>query len=315
MSGRRHCGRPIIEQVTLRLPRRDSDIAIGNTAVKVAVLSLVLLGLAAGCSRQEETATEAEQAQVGPVVGDTGPGELRLYASPDYAESLGDLIDLFRKQRPNVTFHEHSGDARKLVTEIEEGARPDVFLSAGDIEVKPLETDDLVGFRRDFCFITLGIITPKGNPARVHSLEQLAAESTKGVALAPADTSIGHYALKLLKDEGLWEGLQDKVVVAEVPSGVLDLTAEGKADACLAYGAPLRTEAEQDNAQLRDKLELVGDLTAQYCLKIPCPAVSPRGCANPEVAEEFVEFLTSEGAQEVLAHHGFLRLKDPCCSD
>lgn len=283
--------------------------------MKVAVLAVVSLALGACCSRQEQTATEAEQAQVEVPVVDARPGELDLYISAAYADSLSDLIELFRERRPNVTFHKRTGDARSLVTEIREGATPDVFMSPGDIEVKPLEAADLVGLRKDFCFTTLGIITPKGNPAGVHSLEQLAADSTKAVATGPADTSIGHYAVGLLKDEGLWEKMEGKVAFAQRPSEVLALAAQGKADACLAYGAPLRTQEDEEGAQLREKLELVGDLTAQYCLKIPCPAISPVGCSRPELAEEFIEFLTGDAAQEVLARHGFLKLKDPCCAD
>jgi molybdate transport system substrate-binding protein len=283
--------------------------------VKVAVLVVVSLALGAGCSRQEQTATEAEQAQVEVPVVDARPGELDLYISAAYADSLSDLIELFRERRPNVTFHKRTGDARSLVTEIREGARPDVFISPGDVEVKPLEQADLIGLRADVCFTTLGIITPKGNPAGVHGLEDLAADRTKAVAIGPADTSIGRYAVELLTDEGLWEKMEGKVAFAEAPSGVLELAAQGKADACLAYGAPLRGQANEDNTELRAKLKLVGDLTAQYCLKIPCPAISPVGCRRPELAEEFIDFLTGDGAQEVLARHGFLRLNDPCCAD
>ena len=317
---RRTCGGTCREQAGRGQPgsassqEGETDIATRNTAVKVAVLVVLASALAAGCCRQQATPTAVERAEIAPTVVDARPGELDLYISTAYADSLSDLVELFHERRPNVTFHERTGDARSLVTEIREGARPDVFMSAGDIEVKPLEADDLVGLRRDFCFMTLGIIAPKGNPAGVRSLEDLAADATKAVALAPADSSIGHYALKLLKDEGLWDKVEGKVMSAEVPSGALDLVTEAKADACLAYGAPLRTQ-EEKGAQLRERLELVGDLTAQYCVKIPCPALSARGCAQPEVAEEFIEFLTSDGAQDVLARHGFLRLKDPCCSE
>ncbi len=286
-----------------------------NTAVKVAALVVVSLALSAGCSRQEQTAPGAEQAQVAAPVVDARPGELSLWASADYRAALGDLIELFHERRPHVTFDQRTGDTRSLVKQVRQGARPDVLLSAGDIEVKPLEADDLVGLRKVFCFITLGIIAPKGNPAGAHSLQDLTADATKAVALAPADSSIGYYAIKLLKDEGFWDQVKGKVASAEVPSGALDLVAEGKADACLAYGAPLRTQVEEEGAHLREKLELVGDLTAQYCLKIPCPAVSPHGCAHPKLAEEFIEFLTGDGAQDVLARHGFLRLEDPCCSE
>ena len=244
---------------------------------------------------------------------DPRPGQLDLYVSDAYAHALHDLMALFRKKRPNVSFRKRVGSTRVLVQDIVDGTKADVFLSAGDIEARPLEKAGLVGLCKDFCFVSLGIITPQGNPSGVHSLADLAADTTKAVALGPADTSIGQYAVKLLNDQGLWAKVETKAVVAGNPSDVLDLVAKGKADACLAYGAALRGQAAHNGA-MRTKLQLVGDLTAEYCLKIPCPAISPTGCAHPELAREFVDFLTSDGAQEVLARHGFLRLRDPCRS-
>ncbi len=279
--------------------------------VKLAMIAVLAVGLGAGCCQRQRISPQAEPAAS--LVTDPRPGELQVYLTSDYAASMSDLIELFGERRPNVTFEQHSGDTSSLVARMLDGARPDVFIAAGDTEVNPLRQADLVSLQQDVCFITLGIITPQGNPAGLTSLQDLTAHSTRTVAIAPADTSIGCYARELLKEEGLWESIEGKVIVPSLSSEVLDLVAEGEADVCLAYGAALRQKANDAGQYLRSKLELVKDLTAEYCVKIPCPAVSLVDCAHPETAAEFIDFLTSEDAQEVLARHGFLRLKDPCC--
>ncbi len=278
---------------------------------RLAMVAALVAGLGSGCSRQQPTSETAQQTASSE--SEALHGQLRVYASQPDAGSMLELTEMFRSKHPDVSFELHSEDARGLVAQMLEGARPDVFLSSGDIEVKPLEQAGLVGLRKDFCFITLGIITQNENPAGVASLHDLTADSTGAVALAPADSSLGYYAIKLLKEQGLWERIKGKVIVPDLPSEVLDVVAEGRADVCLAYGAVLRRTADEPGQDLRSKLKLVGDLTAQYGVRFPCPAISPPDCEQPQLAEAFIDFLTSEEAQGVFARGGFLRLEDPCC--
>ncbi len=280
---------------------------------KLTMLAVLAVGLGIGCSRQQSTAEEAKQTPSPETKA--LHGQLRVYAAKPYASSMAELTEMFRSKHPEVSFELHSGDVRHVVARMLEGERPDVLLSSGDIEVKPLEKAGLVGLRKDFCFITLGIITQKQNPASIGSLHDLAADSTRALAILPPDTSLGYYAINLLKKEKLWERIEPKVIVPDLPSQVLEIVAEGSADACLAYGAVLRRNADDAGQSLRARLKLVCDLTAQYCLKIPCPALSTSGCEHPQLAEAFIDFLTMDEAQEVLARYGFLRLRDPCCGD
>lgn len=285
-----------------------------RSLVRTALVALAAsVALAAGCGRRKAAPSAKSATAPAYEAAREVVGEIQVYVAHDYSEALPHLVRLFKEKHPNVTVNAKAGDARRLVAEIADGARPDVLMSLGDVEVAPLEAAGLLRGRKDFCFITIGIITARGNPLHVNSLEDLAADRVGSIALGPEDTSIGRYAINLLKDQHVWEAVEKKVTMADRRSDVLTATADGRADVCLAYGAELRRRPP-GGAVLRERLQLVTDLTARYCLKIPCPAVSVRGCAAPELADTFIEFLAEDDAQDVLAKQGFLRLRDPCCT-
>ncbi len=244
------------------------------------------------------------------------PGErgitLDVWVPCAYTSVMTELITLFQQQHPDIQFRQRVENVAVLAPRITQGETPDVFMSVGDIEVRDIKEADRVDYSMDFCFTTLGLVTAKGNPAGIHALKDLARDAVKKIGLGSEDISAGYYARKLLKEAGLWEQVKDKVVEATMPIRLLQWAGTGEVDASLAYGACLRADKHKTfgGAKL---LEILTEVDDELCLTIPCPAISVKGCAHPEEAKQFIEFLTTDEAQKVISQCGFLTLSEAKC--
>lgn len=277
------------------------------------VAALIVSGTGCPGKGGEPAATEP------PVpLADTGVPEqehitLDVWVPCAYASAMTKLSTLFEEEHPSVELSQRIENVAVLAPRIREGDSPDVFMCVGDVEVKRLEEADRVDYRQDFCFVTIGMATPRGNPAGVHSLKDLAKDSVKKVGVGVEDISVGHYARQMLKDAGVWGDIEDKIVEAQMPIRLLQMAGQGEVEASLAYAVCLRAEKGDVHKKFGLKLELVEGLEDELCMTIACPAISAQGCAHPQEARQFIDFLTTDEAQEVIGQYGFLTLKEPKC--
>jgi molybdate transport system substrate-binding protein len=292
--------------------------AIGSAAKDsrgwVVAAALALLVLAAGCGRvpkPQPTApapppqTSAPRAAGQEVV-------LDVFVPCAFAEASAKISALFEQASPGVRVNRTVENVGVLLPRILKGAKPDVFMSVGDREIETLSAKGMVEERRDFCFTTLVLVVPRANPARIQSLEDLAKPQVKTLALGDSQLSVGYYAEKILREQGLWEKVQKKIVRPRFPIELMKLAAQGKAQATIAYGACFRSKEHEKKLEAAS-LELITDFLDKYCLAVACPAAIIKGAAHVQEAHRFLEFLTRPECQQILADAGFLKLSDPKC--
>jgi len=242
------------------------------------------------------------------------PVKLEVWVPCAYAGAMTELSTMFEQQYPGLELRQRVENVAVLAPRILEGATPDVFMSIGDIEVKALEETDRVDYSMDFCFTTLALVTAKGNPAEIHSLADLAGDRVQKIGVGSEKISAGYYARKVLKEAGLWKDVEGKVVEATMPLRLLQWVGNGEVEASLAYAACLRSDKHKTPGGAATKLlEVVGEVDDELCLSIACPAVSVKGCPHPQEARQFIEFLTTDEAQKVIAQCGFLTLSEAKC--
>ncbi|MEA3402423.1 MAG: substrate-binding domain-containing protein [Armatimonadota bacterium] len=288
------------------------------------LLALTTVPLTTGCPRTQE---EPPTPEVGPVAelpgeepGGSSGGEaettyLDVLVPCAYAPAMTDITVLFEEEHPDVTIRPHVENIALFPGYVLEGHTPDVLMGVGDVEVNTLQEADKVDYRQPFCFVEISLVVPKGNPKGIESVEDLASDKVKSLAVGTEDISVGYYGRELLKKAGVWDQVKDKVVDADMPVTLLQFTGQGKTDASLAYAACVKAEKEKGEAMvdIASKLDLVPCEIDDYCPAIPCPAVSITGCAHPELGQEFIDLLTTDPVQEIIARYGFLKLSDPKC--
>lgn len=271
--------------------------------------------------RQERKREEKTPPAVGEAQKPQVRGELELFVPCAFAPPVVKIVEAFKKEYPQVRIVRQVENVEVLAPRIEKkGAKPDVFLCIGDIEMDRLQKRGLVQDRKDFCFVGLALVVHEGNPKHIKSLADLTKPEVRTVGIGAEETSPGYYARQLLAEMKIWDKVRPKVVCPKFPSQLLKFAGSlAKVDASIAYGACLRAghgEWKEQDAyqQLSRSLEVAQWLDqGQFCQTIPCPAATVTGCSNREAGEAFIDFLRGDTAQEYLKKSGFTRLDEPKC--
>jgi molybdate transport system substrate-binding protein len=222
--------------------------------------------------------------------------ELTVFAAASLRESLEDLAKTFEAKNPGVKVHLNLAGSQELRTQIENGARVDVFASADQKHMAALVKANMVAAPRVFARNTPVIIVPRDNPAKVTAFDQL--PKAKKIVIGVPEVPIGAYTLQILDRAGA--DFKQKVVanVASRELNVRQVLAKvglGEADAGVVY----RTDAiaAMDRViEIPAKVNVVAEYPVAVLTKAPEAAA----------ARAFVDLLLSADGQKRLSAAGFV---------
>ena len=239
--------------------------------------------------------------------GGDGGATLRVLAASSLTEAFQDLARAFEAENPGVRVTLDFGGSQRLRSQLEFGARADVFASADHLQMDLAVTAGLTeGPAADFASNTLVIIAmPNGLVAELPDLVRPGVR----LVLAHGSVPVGSYsrqALRSLSQDGA-SGLGGRFADAVLANLVSEETnvrvvaqkvALGEVDAGIVY----RTDVAVARA--------VGDVRV-----IPIPAAANvrarypiavlRDAPEAELAQAFVRFVLSESSQRRLKEYGF----------
>ena len=213
---------------------------------------------------------------------------LNVYA----ATSLTGVFPAIDKS-PTYSF----GGSNTLQLQIERGAPADVFASANMTLPKQLAAKGLCSNPVVFTRNTLVIVVPTANPAKIHSVYDLAKKGVK-LDIAGSGVPVGSYTLQILKNMNLSTPVLGNVVSKETDvREVLSKVALGEADAGFVYSTDAKT--------------VPGKVTV---IKVPAwaqPKVQYGICivaksANKTDAQAFLNKVLGKAGQAQLLAYGFL---------
>jgi molybdate transport system substrate-binding protein len=224
--------------------------------------------------------------------------QLTVSAAASLTEALREIGARFEAARPGVTLRFNFAASGPLLQQIVQGAPVDVFVSADEetvargIEQKVLDA----GSRRSVASNTLVLIRPITGAPELRTPADLARAEVQRIAIGkPATTPVGRYTQQALAAAGLWEPLQPRFVPADNVRQVLDYVARGEVEAGFVY----RTDA----AVMPDKVQVVTVVGGHEPIRYPAVVVSDS--RHKARAAEFIAFLGTPAAQDVLARRGF----------
>jgi molybdate transport system substrate-binding protein len=226
---------------------------------------------------------------------------IRVLAASSLTDALGEIALAFEADHPGTTVEASFAGSQVLRTQIEQGARADVFASADLEHASALARAGLLGAPRVLARNRLVVVVP-AEAARVASLAGLARPGTRIVVAGPA-VPAGRYAAEALRrldgEGGLGTGFGARVranVVSEETNvrAVLSKVALGEADAGFVY----RSDAAAAGPKVR-VLDLPVDVVAEYTIGVL------RRAEDPRAAEAFVEMVLGQRGQAILRRHGF----------
>jgi molybdate transport system substrate-binding protein len=252
---------------------------VGHRVAAVALAALVTsLAALSACGNDSPSAS--------------GPADttLTVLAASSLTDAFPEIGDAFASRHEGVDVRFSFAGSQELVAQADSGAPADVLALAGasSLEALDLSASDAV----DFAENRLTIIVPADNPADVQRVDDLADPDVK-VALAAPEVPAGAYALEVFKNAGL---TVDPVSEESEVKAVVTRVSVGGADAGVVYVTDARaSSADIDEVAIPAAVNVI----ATY------PAVSLTDSDNAALAEDFVQFLLTDDAQQILNGYGF----------
>ena len=252
----------------------------GTAVLAAASLALVL----AGCAGTGAGAPSRSAAGIG--------GDVAVSAAASLKGAFDTAIAEFTAAHPDVHVTASYDGSSTLATQILAGANVDVYASADQKNMERVTGPGLASHPVVFARNTLVIVVPKGNPARIRGLADLAKHGVTTVLCAP-EAPCGAASRTLLHNAGVTvtPASQEQNVTA-----VLTKVRTGEADAGLVY----RTDAATATDQVETIVpEGAGAVVNSY------PIVVLDDAPNPAAARAFVDFVTGADGRRILASFGF----------
>ena len=271
------------------------------------VFTLAACGETPGQQENNNVQNDAEQENVPDDVGDALmnmlKGELIVFAAASMTETLTEIAEQLKTVAPELTIVYNFDSSGTLLTQIEEGADCDVFISAAPKQMDTLETDGylMANTRFDLLENKVALAVPEGNPANIKSYDDLVAGLTDGgivLAMGNSDVPVGQYTQKIFGYYGLDEAELANRGVITYGSNVKEVTSQ-VSEAAVDCGVIYCTDAFSAG------LKIIDCATADICGRIIYPAALINTTEHETEARAFLDYLRTDAAMEVFAGVGF----------
>lgn len=232
---------------------------------------------------------------------------LVIFAAASLTDAFSEIGSNFEAANPGVAVKLNFAGSQTLRTQIEQGAKADVFASANIKEMDALVEGNFVAVESPQIFLTnrLVVILPSDNPAGLKTLADLTGAGIK-LVLAAKEVPVGNYSLQVLDKLGETLDLEfkDKVLanVVSYENDVRQVVTKiqlGEADAGIVYMSDTVAAPE---LKIMD-IPAESNVVASYTLAVLTQS------ENREQAQNFVDYVLSTDGQAVLKKWGFLPVR------
>jgi molybdate transport system substrate-binding protein len=230
-------------------------------------------------------------------------GEVYVFIAASLSNAMEEIQQNFNEIYPDVEILYNADSSGTLQTQIEEGARCDIFFSAAQKQMNALVEEGLADEESvvDLLENKVVLIKPAGTETAVTGFENIT--DAANLALAGDSVPVGQYAREIFTNLGI----MDEVEQMEINEGknvteVLAAVGEGSNEVGVVYAT--------DAASIADQIEIIAEAPEG---SLETPVLYPVGLIeDAEASEEeskaaalFLEYLQSDEAIEVFEAYGF----------
>ena len=234
-------------------------------------------------------------------------GEVNTFIAASLSNAMEEIQKDFNETYPDVEILYNADSSGTLQTQIEEGARCDIFFSAADKQMDALVDEDLAkkDTVEDILENKVVLIKPKDGETKVTGFENIT--DAANIALAGDSVPVGQYAREIFDNLGI----TDEVNKMEINEGknvseVLAAVSEGSNEIGIVYAT--------DAASVADKVDVIAEAPADA---LKTPVLYPVGLIEDKeaseddtaAAEAFLEYIKSDDAMKVFEKYGFTAYK------
>jgi len=275
----------------------------------------------AGCRHQQArtgatgnnmAASEGSSGQVQTASAGAASGSIRVFVPCGMILPFNAVKKEFEKTHPGKQVKIVYNNAVVLVRQILKGDHPDILISPGDKELDTVAEKGLIdeSTRTAFGTYKLVMIVPKGNRLGIQKLEDLARPEVKAIAVPdPNLNSVGDYTRQALIKLGVWDMVARKALMPEYPIAALEFVSSKKTDAGFSYlTCPLESAPEKGvTSRTVDVIDVIPENTHD---PIGVLAAALKDSRNKELSKEFIDFLLTDPAKQLLAKNGLPNLPE-----
>ncbi|WP_312808770.1 molybdate ABC transporter substrate-binding protein [Corynebacterium variabile] len=267
-------------------------------AVVAALAALVLV--LASCSNSQEDSDSSDDTATAVDTGSSA-GDITVFAAASLKNAGDDLAEAFAADgHEGATVTWNYAGSSKLVQQIDQGADADLFISADEANMEAAQDLDEFEDADPQVIATnrLVLATAPGNLGSITDLNDLKTNDKLRIALCADGVPCGTLAHEYLEDQGITlKAPTEEANVSDVSTKV----ATGDVDAGFIYSTD--AQAMQKNLKETQGRVIVLDIPGIEDNRYPA-ALTSDGEEN-ETATEFLEWLQTDKAREILAEYGF----------
>jgi len=230
-------------------------------------------------------------------------GEVYAFIAASLSNSMEEIQKDFNELYPNVTIYYSADSSGTLQTQIEEGARCDLFFSAADKQMDALTEEKLTKEDTvvDLLENKVVLIKPKDGKTKVTGFENVT--DAENMALAGEDVPVGQYSREIFTNLGLMDKVNEmEINECKNVTDVLAAVSEGSNEIGVVYAT--------DAASVADKVEILAEVPAD---SLQTPVLYPVGLIedkeasedDTKAAEAFLDYVESDAAIKVFEDYGF----------
>lgn len=216
----------------------------------------------------------------------------------DVLKDLGKAYQAKSKHKIVLTL----GPSNYLARQIDQGAPADVFFSADQAQMEFLEVNQRLepGTRKNLLSNQLVMIVAKGAKLKLSAPSDLLRPEVKRFGLGdPNGAPVGIYTSKYLRDDGIWDKLQPKLVPLLDVRATVTSVEQGNVDAGFVY---------KTDAAMSDKVAIAFAVPLDKAPKITYPIAVIKDSKKKAIAREFANFVASPAGRPIFSKYGFILL-------
>lgn len=195
----------------------------------------------------------------------------------------------------------HYGGSGEMLARMKLSSVGDIYFPGSSDYIEIAKREGLVDPATEtiVAYLVPAITVPRGNPAGIETLEDLARPGVRVAVARPDTVCVGLYAVEVLERAGLASAVRPNIVThPESCAKTAQVVALGQVDAALGW----EVFEHWDPQRIRTIL-----LPPQRVPRIGVlPAAITAMCRDRALAQAFLEFLVSADGQAIYAERGFL---------
>ena len=232
---------------------------------------------------------------------DSSSVNLTISVAASLQDAIKDIGNLYSQQVPTVELTYNFGSSGSLQQQIEQGAPVDIYIPAAEYNMDVLEQKNLLlsNTRRNLLQNEVVLITSKNN-SELEGFTELQRDFVRKIAIgAPDSVPAGKYAKEVLDSLKLSKSLEDKFIFAKDVRQVLAYVETGNVEAGMVYSTDVRVS---------EQVKIIQTAPINSHSPIIYPVAIVEHSKQPEIAQEFIQFLLSNEAKNAFIKYGFSRV-------